>query len=238
MNMLRDWLLDSRAFMPHGMCYMWQPDVLWLNVGSDLLIGASYFTILAVLYYFVRERRAELPYWWIPALFAAFIFLCGATHFFDVWTVWNPDYRLEGLVKLATGIVSATTAVALVRVMPQAMTLRTPVQLQQEIDTATAELAMVNAQLRREIAAREGTEAALRDRYETLRLAVQGGRMGAWVRHVQDNSVEWGSEFEAIFELVHPADRDNVAQAVERAIVTRFDYVVEFRFRHASGEWR
>src|SRR5882724_1753969 len=124
-NSLVQWLFGSEGFMPHGMCHLWRPDVLWLNVGSDALIAASYFGIPAVLGHFTRRRRNELPFPWIPYLFAAFIFLCGTTHVMGIWTVWHPNYRLDGFVKLATGIVSFTTAVALLWVMPRAMTLRT-----------------------------------------------------------------------------------------------------------------
>ena len=37
---------------------------------------------------------------------------------------------------------------------------------------------------------------------------------------------------------VHEDDRDRLVQAVASALATNTDYVVEFRFRHASGEWR
>jgi hypothetical protein len=63
-----DWLLPAN-FMPHGHCYLWRPDVLWLHVGSDSLIALSYYAIPIALAYFVRRRRAVLPYWWVPALF-------------------------------------------------------------------------------------------------------------------------------------------------------------------------
>ena len=153
-----DWLFDTRNYMPHGHCYLWQTDTLWLNVGGDLLIGASYFAIPVILYLFVRERRDELPFWWIPLLFAAFILLCGATHFFDILTVWNPEYRVEGALKVVTGFVSAATAVALLRVMPSAMRLQTPIQLQREVEQRTQQLAVANERLREEVAWRQEVE--------------------------------------------------------------------------------
>ena len=70
-------------------------------MAADALIAASYLAIPAILYYFVKRRRHEIPYWWMPALFGAFILLCGATHALGIWTIWNPDYRLDGAVKLA-----------------------------------------------------------------------------------------------------------------------------------------
>ena len=90
-------LLAPSNFMPHGQCYLWSPDVLWLNVGADLLIALSYFTIPIVLFYFI-QRAQQVPFRWVFALFAAFIFCCGATHLISIWTVWDPVYRLEGLV--------------------------------------------------------------------------------------------------------------------------------------------
>jgi signal transduction histidine kinase/ActR/RegA family two-component response regulator len=89
-----------------------------------------------------------LPYWWVPALFAMFIFLCGTTHVMNIWTVWNPDYVVDGLVKLATGLISAATAVLVFAALPQALALRTPIELQREVDGQTAELLAVNARLR------------------------------------------------------------------------------------------
>ena len=49
--------LFSKEFMPHGMCYLWDPVVLWLNVISDGLTAAAYYMIPFLLFYFVRKRR-------------------------------------------------------------------------------------------------------------------------------------------------------------------------------------
>ncbi len=163
MQQLLSWLFASSEFMPHGHCYLWQPDTLWLNVASDGVIAAAYYAIPFALYYFVRERRTEIPYPGILLMFAAFIFLCGSTHLMEIWTVWRPDYRLAGLLKAVTGIVSVATMLALFQVMPKAMLLRSPGQLRREVEARTAELAHVNEQLRAEIAARDLAETQLRE---------------------------------------------------------------------------
>jgi PAS domain S-box-containing protein len=95
--------------------------------------------------------------------------------------------------------------------------------------------------------------AALTDHETIVRLAMEGVRMGTWVRNVVNNVVTWSPELEAIFgfdpgafpgteaafrELVHPEDRSALDAAVQRAIASHSDYLVEFRFRHPSGEWR
>jgi signal transduction histidine kinase len=156
------WLFSSDQFMPHGHCYLWQPATLWLNAGSDGLIAASYFAIPLALYHVVRRRRAELPFAWMPLMFAAFILLCGATHVMEIWTVWNPIYRVAGLLKLLTGAVSLATVVMLLQIMPRILQLQTPTQLQAEVQQRTSELADANARLRAEIAARDLAEQRLR----------------------------------------------------------------------------
>jgi len=141
------WLFSSEGFMPHGHCYLWQPGTLWLNVASDGLIAGAYFSIPVTLNYFVDRRRAEIPFPSIILMFAAFIFLCGSTHVMEIWTVWHPDYRLAGALKLLTAVVSVVTAVALFWILPVAMQLRSPGQLQREVETRTGELATLNARL-------------------------------------------------------------------------------------------
>jgi signal transduction histidine kinase len=162
MNKVFGWLFSSSNFMPHGHCFLWQPGTLWLNVGSDALIAASYFAIPGALYYYVRQRKSEIPYGWIPLMFAAFILLCGGTHLMEIWTVWNPIYRAAGALKLVTGLVSFATTLSLIWIMPRVMLLKTPGQLQIEVAARTAELADLNAQLRKEVEARAAAEEQLR----------------------------------------------------------------------------
>jgi PAS domain S-box-containing protein len=142
------WLLSDDHFMPHGHCYLWQPATLWLNVGSDALIAGAYFAIPAALYAFTHKRRADIRYAWVGLMFAAFILLCGATHLMDIYTVWQPIYRAAGALKLLTGIVSVATLATLVWIIPRALSLQTPRQLQAEVAARTAELTALNAQLR------------------------------------------------------------------------------------------
>jgi len=99
-----DSFFASPNFMPHGMCYLWHPGTLWLNVSSDGLIAAAYYAIPIALYNLVHERRKEIPFPGIILMFAAFIVLCGTTHLMEIWTVWHPDYRVAGALKALTGI--------------------------------------------------------------------------------------------------------------------------------------
>ena len=106
-------------FMPHGHCYFWSPDIVWLQVISDALITLAYYSIPLTLVYFVRQRK-DLVFPWMFVLFGSFIILCGTTHALQIWTLWHGTYRMEGLVKLLTGLVSVVTAVLLFPLVPKA----------------------------------------------------------------------------------------------------------------------
>jgi signal transduction histidine kinase len=120
--------LMNADFMPHGHCYFWSPDILWLHTVSDAVIALSYFTIPLALVALVR-RREDLVFNWIFLMFGAFIFACGATHAMDIITTWVPVYRIEGVIKLVTALISFGTAVAIWPLLPRVLHLPSPAQL-------------------------------------------------------------------------------------------------------------
>ncbi|MEL6347379.1 MAG: histidine kinase dimerization/phospho-acceptor domain-containing protein, partial [Myxococcota bacterium] len=141
----------STGFMPHGHCYLWTPGLLTLMVGSDVLIALAYFTIPALLIYFIRQRP-DVPFPSVFWLFGAFIVCCGLSHLTSVITTWYPLYWFEGIVKLSTGVVSMMTAASLVPVLPQALALRSPAELAEanaSLSQRNRELAAANAELDR-----------------------------------------------------------------------------------------
>ena len=146
---IRD-LLSSDQLAPHGYCLLWRPGLIWTHVGADMIIGVSYVAIASTLAIFVR-KRGDLAFGWIFWCFAAFILLCGTTHFFSIVTFWQPYYGVEALIKVATALVSATTAIALVFLIPRALALPSPQALR-----------VANQALEQEIATRAQAEAMLR----------------------------------------------------------------------------
>lgn len=145
------------SFIPHGHCYLWQPGLVWLHVTADALIALAYYSIPLTLFYFVR-KRSDLPFDWIFLLFGSFIIACGTTHVLEIWTLWHPTYWLSGSVKALTAFVSCYTAVQLVPLVPKALALQSPEQLE-----------VANQELAREIRERQRTEAALRGSEAELR---------------------------------------------------------------------
>lgn len=126
---INDLLVGTSSFMPHGACYLWLPSMLWLHIISDSIIAIAYFSIPFALLYFVK-KRTDLAYRWVFVLFGVFICLCGTTHLISIWTIWHPDYWLDGLVKLATALVSIVTAVLIWPLIPKLLRLPSPQALQ------------------------------------------------------------------------------------------------------------
>ncbi|CAM2010774.1 PAS domain S-box protein [Acanthopleuribacter pedis] len=120
--------LFSSEFMPHGHCFQWRPDILWTHVISDGVIALSYATIPATLAVFTAKRK-DLQFRGVFILFALFILFCGATHAFQIYAVWEGAYRLTGLMKAMTAVVSLTTAVVLAKMVPVALKIPSPQQL-------------------------------------------------------------------------------------------------------------
>ncbi|WP_371392850.1 ATP-binding protein [Glycocaulis abyssi] len=131
--------MSTHGFMPHGMCYLWEPSILWTHVLSDAAIALAYFSIPAALAIF-SIRRPDLVYRPVMWLFVAFILLCGTTHLFSIWTVWNPHYQIEGLLKAMTAAVSLATAIALWPLLPRALALPSNIQLQRSNQALQAEI--------------------------------------------------------------------------------------------------
>ncbi|MFB2919379.1 GAF domain-containing hybrid sensor histidine kinase/response regulator [Aerosakkonema funiforme] len=142
-------LLSPTQYMPHGHCYLWQTPLVWLHIVSDLAIASAYFSIPAMLIYFIYKRQ-DIPFSGMFALFGAFIILCGTGHLLEIWTLWHPAYWLSGLEKALTGLVSCFTAGQMITLLPQFLALKTPEQLEK-----------INRELEKEIADRQRAEEVL-----------------------------------------------------------------------------
>jgi PAS domain S-box-containing protein len=168
------------SFMPHGHCYFWTKNLIFLHSVSDILIFAAYFSIPVTLVYFVR-KRADIPFHWIFVCFALFILACGTTHLMEVWNIWHANYWISGSIKAITALASVPTAIALVRLMPHGLALPSPSQLTR-----------VNAALESEIEERKQVEDKLR--------ATIGAAHSAVVTINHDGRItEWNKSAEHLF---------------------------------------
>jgi len=123
-------LLNTSMYSPHGICLLWEPELIWLHVVSDALIALAYFSIPFALAIFVSKRR-DVEFGWVFWAFAIFIMACGVTHVMSIYTLWVPIYGIEGITKAATALASIITAAMLWPLLPKLLALPSPTQLQQ-----------------------------------------------------------------------------------------------------------
>jgi len=163
--------------------------LVWLHNVSDALISLAYLAIPLVLLAIARRRKG-VPFRAVYFLLIAFILTCGFTHFLEVVMFYSPLYRLLGLMKAMTAVASWATVIALFPVVPKALAMRSPEELEREIAERrraeadlhrahsdlerrvmerTAELAQANAALKEEFAVRGQAEEELRQQTESLR---------------------------------------------------------------------
>lgn len=159
MNLLG--FFSSEDFMPHGHCFLWRSDLLFLHVLCDAIIAVSYYSIPFALIYFV-VKRPDVLFRWIAVLFGIFILACGTTHILGIVVIWKPIYWVDGGVKAVTAVASIATAVIVWRIMPQALAMPGTAQLSRmnavlegRVRLRTLDLEKSNAELQSVIKAKE-----------------------------------------------------------------------------------
>lgn len=112
-------LFGPSGFLPHGYCLSWSPRLVWTIALSDAVIALSYYSIPVALVHFVRRNR-DLRFDWMFLMFSAFIFACGTTHLIAILNIWRPAYWFDAWIKLATALISLSTAIFLWPLLPAA----------------------------------------------------------------------------------------------------------------------
>ena len=172
-------LFDTTGFPQRWYCGTgWTPELGWTHIVSDIGVWSAYFTIPLILVFFA-QRRPDLPFRGMFLLFGCFILFCGLTHLMDAAIFWWPAYRLSALIRLSTAIVSWATVIALIPIVPKVLSLRSPMELEREIaERRRAETALLK--LQHELENRVNTRTAeltevnekLREREEQLQKAL------------------------------------------------------------------
>ncbi|HEY8096091.1 MAG TPA: PAS domain S-box protein, partial [Methylobacter sp.] len=224
-------LFGLKDLIPHGYCLSWSPVLLWLNVISDLLITLSYYSIPLILIHFLRKRK-DLPYPWLVVMFAGFIVACGTTHLLSAITIWIPLYWLDGLLKGFTAVLSVTTAVLMIWIVPRALSLPSAAGLQAEVQQrkfAEDALRVANVELQ-ENAAR-------------TQLLLDSALDGVISMDYNGNVIGWNAQAERIFGypseqalgrkiaelIVPPAYRERHRQGLSRFVSTGVSNIIGSR---------
>lgn len=221
---------STDGFMPHGMCYQWQPGVLALHVISDGLISLAYLSISATLLYFVH-RRIDLQHKWIFLCFAIFIIACGFTHAMEILTIWHPTYWVSGGIKLVTAFASVSTAILLIRYFPTALRLPTPSAMHRIVQLETLNRSLVEDSARSAIAA-------------------DAAGLGFWTFDVATKALHWDESMYRLYGLLgsegeepdalresrsHLANHAKFELGVTDAPEAGCDYDTEYRAIYPNG---
>jgi chemotaxis family two-component system sensor kinase Cph1 len=142
-------LFGTESWPARWFCGNWSDFHGWLYILSSLAIWAAYFAIPLILICLLAKRKDSIPFQRIFWLFILFILSCGLTHVVDAVIFWLPIYRVSALVLFFTAIISWITVFALFKVVPEALTLKSPSQLEKVVAERTNQLAIANDNLTR-----------------------------------------------------------------------------------------
>lgn len=261
-----EYALSADAFMPHGMCYLWQPGVLTLNIVSDGLITIAYLSIPFSLLLFVR-KRVNIEFDWIILFFALFIVACSFSHLMEIVTIWYPMYWLAGGIKAVTAFASVATSILLMKWVPKALHIpsqsslqRANMDLKREVSERTRaedRLQLANTTLEVRVAERVAelkmlNEKLLRDKAR-FEIAADAAGLGFWTLDVKSDSLRWDKGMFALYNLaplteaqsfsrwtdcLHPEDRERCEREARDALSGGHTYDTEFRTVRSDGEIR
>ncbi len=218
------WLFSPSGLTPHGFCLLWQPGLIWTDALADFATGAAYLAIPVILAVITR-RRKDLVFRPILWLFISFILLCGTTHWLDMLTLWVPIYVVQSAIKAFAAVVSVVTAIALGRVLPEALSR-----------PSLAEFQEVHNNLRQ-------------DEDFLDRIGKVAG-VGGWELDIATSRLSWSSEtyrihglpldyvptLKAGIEFYAPEAQPIIRAAVEKSIAEGASWDLELPFDRADGE--
>jgi PAS domain S-box-containing protein len=227
----------DRAFMPHGHCFFWRPEILWMHVGADALTAAAYFLIPFSLVRIVRKRQ-DLEFDWVFLLFSLFILFCGLTHVMGIVVLWEPFYRAEGWLKVATAMASVPTAFLLMRLTPRIVDFPSIAQLRRTEE----ELRQANEKLQGQVSESEQQYRLLAESLPQMiwRSNPRGEPIFVNRRWIEFTGLSLAeSQGNGWHEVVHPEDRERVLKAHALGTAGCEAWEVEYRLRHVTdGDYR
>src|SRR5690349_22389812 len=112
-------LFSTTEWPPRWKCGYWSDFHGWLYIISDLMIWTAYFLIPVIIVSYLIKKKTAVKFNKAYVYFAAFILLCGSTHFMDAAMFWIPMYRINALLRAATAVISLFTVYYLVKILPE-----------------------------------------------------------------------------------------------------------------------
>lgn len=197
----------------------------WLYIISDLLVWSAYFILPILIIFYIRRQERKLQFNRLYLLFATFILISGATYFIDALMFWVPLFRLSALLRLAAGVISWVTIYYVVKVLPIAFSLKSPAELQEEIDRrihAEQELKIKNERLLE-------AEQTAKLGYGYWDIPRQRIELSEMAYHILGIPLDTMLTHEKLMEQIHPADTRFVEDSLKKNLKAK--NFQEFYFR-------
>ncbi len=134
----------------------------------NLLTALAYFSIPFSLLVFLKKRKSK-EFTWVFICFTMFILLCGITHLMHFIVYLIPTHTIHminGIAIVLTAAVSTFTAVLLWKMIPKALLIPSPSELEetnQVLQKRTEEVYQVNQLLKQEIKEHKSTSNRMLD---------------------------------------------------------------------------
>lgn len=209
-------------------CGNWSDFHGWLYIISSFAIWGAYFTIPVIIGWFVSKKK-NLPFKKIFLLFLLFILFCGLGHLIDGLIFWFPVYRLSALILFLTAVVSWGTVIALFKIIPDALTLKTPTDFTTEINRITYDLELKNKRFQ-----------LLADNMpQIVFTADSGGNLDYYNKQTYEYT---GLKFEDLkgdkwLQIIHPEDRQENLKKWFHSVKNGEDFIFEQRILSSNGEY-
>ncbi|MFN3240717.1 MAG: sensor histidine kinase [Planctomycetota bacterium] len=231
-------LFDTDDFPARWHCGNWSDFLGWLHILADLTIWLSYMGIPLGLGVIVLRRR-DVPFPRVFWLFICFIASCGFTHLIEAGIFYWPVYRLSGLAKVVTAIISLATMVAMVSYVSRAVRLPSFRQALSDLEEQHKLRSQRIEELEQERA--------------RLQLAVEASGAGLWDWRLDPDEVTWDERTRelfglspdqrpetsaAFFERLHVDDRERVRDELAAAMDSADTQMMRFRIQRPDGSVR
>ncbi len=246
-------IFSGIGFPPRWSCgpgWTQEPWWGWIHIVSDLFIFGAYFAIPVILLTIARQRR-DIPFPRIIYLFAAFILACGSTHLLEAIIFYWPIYRFSAILQVITAVVSVATVFTLFDIIPRALQLKSPRQLEREVARQTVELSQLNERLRQEIAINNSVNKELQENRQLLHIALTAGGSGFFDWDLEQDVVTFDAaqmrltglgapdgkvNQDEFYERVRPDYRQRLKAHVQAVLNGSEDYDFRFPFNLNSGQ--
>ncbi|NEQ35947.1 MAG: PAS domain S-box protein [Okeania sp. SIO3I5] len=147
--MLRNFFLnnlDRTLLLQVGDCWRDPPQLVWVETTSNIVITFAFYSIAALIIYFIHKRQ-DIQRNWRISILAICILSYATTHLIKTWTLWHPSDLLSGLLPAITAIISISIFSIIVTLIPTGLMIPSLNKLQS-----------INAELALEIKLRQEAE--------------------------------------------------------------------------------